>query len=182
MTCLLNLKFLEEVTEDKDAFHFEVRMYIDFDRHLFWATSKATTTFQLHEAPDFKNFIRDPPSSGGGNYINHRDKQAIILSTINYLVCLASVSVWFRSKERPRNGIFSFNRAKNGTRASPIFCAVLDSPSSFFYLLRNYTTPTRKRLPRKRKAGYWGNSPLQILCPVTIKVYCPLSIKSQIWL
>ena len=26
-------------------------------------------------------------------------------------VCTASVSVWFRSKERPRNGIFGFGRA-----------------------------------------------------------------------
>ena len=35
MTSLFNLKFSEEVTEDKDAFHFEVRMCIDCDRHLF---------------------------------------------------------------------------------------------------------------------------------------------------
>ena len=31
--------------------------------------------------------------------------------------CVASVSVWFRSKERPKNGIFCFGRARNGTRA-----------------------------------------------------------------
>ena len=35
MTSLFNLKFSEEVTEDKDAFHFEARMCIDCDRHLF---------------------------------------------------------------------------------------------------------------------------------------------------
>ena len=29
------------------------------------------------------------------------------------LACVASVSVWFRSKERPRNGIFGFGRARN---------------------------------------------------------------------
>ena len=28
-----------------------------------------------------------------------------------HLACVASVSVWFRSKERPRNGIFRFGRA-----------------------------------------------------------------------
>ena len=30
--------------------------------------------------------------------------------------CVASVSFWFRSNERPRNGIFCFGRARNGTR------------------------------------------------------------------
>ena len=29
------------------------------------------------------------------------------------LVCAASVSVWFRSKERPRNGIFGFSRSRS---------------------------------------------------------------------
>ena len=29
------------------------------------------------------------------------------------LVCEASVSVWFRSKERPRNGIFGFSRSRS---------------------------------------------------------------------
>ena len=33
------------------------------------------------------------------------------------LACIASVSVWFRSKERPRNGILDFGRARNETRA-----------------------------------------------------------------
>ena len=46
------------------------------------------------------------------------------------LTCVASVSVWFRSKERPRNGILGFGRARNETRA--IFRAVFDSRSSFF--------------------------------------------------
>ena len=32
------------------------------------------------------------------------------------IACVASVSVWFRSNERPRNGIFCFGRARNGTR------------------------------------------------------------------
>ena len=33
------------------------------------------------------------------------------------LACVASVSVWFWSKERPRNGILGFGRARNETRA-----------------------------------------------------------------
>ena len=34
-----------------------------------------------------------------------------------WVACVASVSVWFRSKERPRNGILGFGRARNETRA-----------------------------------------------------------------
>ena len=57
------------------------------------------------------------------------------------LACVASVSVWFRSKERPRNGILGFGRARNETRAKKtpprsftyaIFRAVFDSRSLFF--------------------------------------------------
>ena len=55
------------------------------------------------------------------------------------IVCLASVSVWFRSKERPWNGILGFGRARNETRSTPtrfftcaIFRAVFDSRFSFF--------------------------------------------------
>ena len=36
---------------------------------------------------------------------------------MNRLACVASVSVWFRSKERPRSGIFGFGRTRNETRA-----------------------------------------------------------------
>ena len=32
------------------------------------------------------------------------------------IACVASVSVWFRSNERQKNGIFCFGRARNGTR------------------------------------------------------------------
>ena len=56
------------------------------------------------------------------------------------------VSVWFRSKESPRNGIFGFGGTRNGTRAKKwnwgrrgmvrvtcaIFRVVFDSRSSFF--------------------------------------------------
>ena len=45
------------------------------------------------------------------------------------LACVASVSVWFRSKERPRNGILGFGRERNETK---FIGAILDSRSSFF--------------------------------------------------
>ena len=32
------------------------------------------------------------------------------------IACVASVSVWFRSNERPGNVIFCFGRARNGKR------------------------------------------------------------------
>ena len=32
------------------------------------------------------------------------------------IACVASVSVWFQSNKRPRNGIFCFDGARNGTR------------------------------------------------------------------
>ena len=71
---------------------------------------------------------------------------------------LSSVSVWFRSKERPRKGILGFGRARNETRAksflsSPpppcsftyaIFRAVFDTRSSFFA-----PKPHGKRLLRR---------------------------------
>ena len=33
------------------------------------------------------------------------------------LACIASISVWFQSKERRRNGILDFGHARNETRA-----------------------------------------------------------------
>ena len=53
---------------------------------------------------------------------------------------VASVSVLFRSEERPRNGILGFGRARSETRPTlsllfyfrAIFRAVFDSRSSFF--------------------------------------------------
>ena len=32
------------------------------------------------------------------------------------IACVASVSIWFRSKEIPRKGTFGFDRARNETR------------------------------------------------------------------
>ena len=37
--------------------------------------------------------------------------------TMMHSACVASVSVWFRSKEIPRKGTFGFDRARNETRA-----------------------------------------------------------------
>ena len=47
----------------------------------------------------------------------------IVIDTVEppLTACVTSVPVWFRSKERPRNGILGFSRARNWTRA--IFCA-----------------------------------------------------------
>ena len=45
------------------------------------------------------------------NYISHRCKLAIILAVDCYLASIASVSVWFQSKELPRDRIFQFDRA-----------------------------------------------------------------------
>ena len=41
-------------------------------------------------------------------------RNIIVLGAI---ACVASVSVWFQTKERRRNGIFGFGRARNETRA-----------------------------------------------------------------
>ena len=72
------------------------------------------------------------------------------------MACEASVSVRFRSKERPRKGNFGFHRARNETKpksSSPppprsFNCAicrvVFDSRSSFFVL-----KPQQKRLLRR---------------------------------
>ena len=61
------------------------------------------------------------PLIGNCNRANARHSHCFCI-----LACVASVSFWFRSKERPRNGILGFGRARNETRA------ILDSRSSFF--------------------------------------------------
>ena len=38
------------------------------------------------------------------------------INVLGAIACVASVSVWFQSKERRRNGIFGFGRARNTTR------------------------------------------------------------------
>ena len=57
------------------------------------------------------------------------------LSTLQRAHSLRSKrSIQFRGKERPRNGVFGFDRARNRTRVKKcaIFRAVFDSRSSFF--------------------------------------------------
>ena len=44
-------------------------------------------------------------------------RNIIVLGAI---ACVASVSVWFQTKERRRNGIFGFGRARNETRAKKV--------------------------------------------------------------
>ena len=40
-----------------------------------------------------------------------------VFVVVSVVACVASVSVWFRGKERPRKGIFGFDSARNETRA-----------------------------------------------------------------
>ena len=58
------------------------------------------------------SFVFETPS---GNYGSRY--QISCLSSHGCIACVASVSVWFRSKERPRKGIPGFVRARNETRA-----------------------------------------------------------------
>ena len=93
------------------------------------------------------------------DYIMHRYKPAIILAVDYYLASIEGVSVWFQSKERPRNRIFRFGRARNGTGASPIFCPVFDS------LIFSCSMPRNCTEMLAAKANCNGrNRPLQILC------------------
>ena len=54
----------------------------------------------------------DNPKSGRSH-----SREPFITMFKSQLACVASVSVWFRSKERQRNGILDFGRARNETRA-----------------------------------------------------------------
>ena len=66
------------------------------------------------------------------------------------VACLASVSVWFRSKERPRNGILGFGRARNETRAlllTPFFARSLTFVPRSLPLNRTETLATQARAP-----------------------------------
>ena len=51
------------------------------------------------------------------NFCQHLKIPIVCRLTI-LVACLASVFVWFGSKERPRNGILGFGRARNETRAT----------------------------------------------------------------
>ena len=45
-----------------------------------------------------------------------KDEPSIFALVIILLACIASISVWFQSKEILRKGTFSFDRARNETR------------------------------------------------------------------
>ena len=62
------------------------------------------------------------------------------------LACVTSVSVWFRSKERPRKGILGFGRARNETRAlllAPFFARSLTLVPRSLLLNRTETLATQ---------------------------------------
>ena len=62
------------------------------------------------------------------------------------LACGSSVSVWFRSKERPRKGILGFGRARNETRAlllAPFFARSLTLVPRSLLLNRTETLATQ---------------------------------------
>ena len=73
-----------------------------------------------------------------------------------HVACVASVSVWFRSKERPRNGILGFGRARNGPLPAllltPFFARSLTLvPRS---LLLNRTETLATQATRHAKEGH----------------------------
>ena len=63
---------------------------------------------------------------------------------------VACVSVWFRSKDRPRNGILGFGRARNETRAlliTPFFARSLTLVPRSLLLNRTETLATQANAP-----------------------------------
>ena len=61
----------------------------------------------------FKRQLHRQPLSQASS----RNRRGRLGTRLLHIACVASVSVWYRSKERPRNGILSFGRARNETRA-----------------------------------------------------------------
>ena len=62
------------------------------------------------------------------------------------LACVASVSVWFRSKEIPRKGTFGIDRARNETRAKKRSLTSLNLVPRSFRLNRTETLATQATL------------------------------------
>ena len=75
---------------------------------------------------------------------------------VRKIACVASVSLRFRSKERPRNRILSFGRARNETRAKKWKCgegerkevSFLSSPPLPALLLRPFFARSLTLVPR----------------------------------
>ena len=65
-----------------------------------------------------------------------------------HVACVASVSIWFRSKERPRNGILGFGRARNETTAklAPFFARSLTLVPRSLLLNRTETLATQAKV------------------------------------
>ena len=68
------------------------------------------------------------------------------------LACVASVSVWFRSKEIPMKGTFGFDRARNVPALSlaPLFSRSLTLVPRSFLLNRTETLATQAMLGYNR--------------------------------
>ena len=75
------------------------------------------------------------------------------------LACVASVSVWFRSKEKPRKGTFGFDRARKETRAAfllaPLFSRSLACVAGVERGRCFSPPPLPFLLPPRRLRGLW---------------------------
>ena len=107
-------------------------------------TQSSAQTKVFREETALKQSIKLIKLRKSGQLVNLKNEEELSNTVLYLLACVASVSVWFRSKERPRNGIFGFGRARKGNErylpSSPpprsftraIFHAVFDVRSSFF--------------------------------------------------
>ena len=128
------------------------------------------TTFQGSHCPFFfLSLLAHSPHPLGA-----ADKVSLPKANANFIACVASVSVRFRSKERPRNWIFGFDRARNKTKAKKwkrgssftwgICRAVFDYRSSFLLLNRTETLATQAtnfkefKLLQHRRKICWKSS------------------------
>ena len=78
------------------------------------------------------------------------------------IACVANVSVKFRSKERPRNGIFGFDRARNKTKAlllAPFVARSLTPVPRSLLLNRTETIATQATDKTASQAGVQKNIP-----------------------
>ena len=69
------------------------------------------------------------------------------------LACVASVSVWFRSKKRPWKGSFGFDRARN--LLAPFFARSLTLAARSLLLNRTETLATQAKLERVCQCLNW---------------------------
>ena len=92
------------------------------------------------------------------------------------IASVLSVSVWFLSKERPRNRIFGFGRARNGTRAKKwkrealLFARFLTLVSR-----RTETLATRPTVPQRNVSVHYTTD-----LSMDYPVYGP-TVKHSLW-